>query len=176
VPQGFSAAVGGTSDIFLSVKGAKSGVIKGESQDSVHPNEIDVVRWSWGMESKAGLGGGTTAKGRAIVRELKIVKRFDSASTPLMSALRSNEMITKAVLVQRKAGKGQLEFLKITIEQGRVTELTVEAGDEEDQNSTDLLEYVSFSFNKISVEYTPQGKDGQAQGSMTFIDEWSGGA
>jgi hypothetical protein len=26
------------------------------------------------------------------------------------------------------------------------------------------------------VEYTPQGKDGQAQGSMTFTDEWSGGA
>ena len=169
MPQGFSAAVGGTSDIFLSVKGAKSGAIKGEAQDQAHTNEIDVVRWSWGMESKAGLGGGTTAKGRAIVRELKIVKRFDSASTPLMSALRSNEMI-------RKAGSKQLEFLKITIEQGRVTELTVEAGDEEDQNSTDLLEYVSFSFNKISVEYTPQGKDGQAQGSMTFIDEWSGGA
>jgi type VI secretion system secreted protein Hcp len=168
--------VGGTSDIFLSVKGSKSGVIKGEAQDQAHVNEIDVVRWSWGMESKAALGGGTAAKGRAIVRELKIVKRFDSASTPLMSALRNNEMITKAVLVQRKAGKGQLEFLKITIEQGRVTELTVEAGDEDDQNNADLLEYVSFSFNKISVEYTPQGKDGQAQGSMTFMDEWSGGA
>ena len=68
--------------------------------------------------------------GKAIVRELKIVKRVDSASTPLMSALRTNEMITKAVLTLRKAGKTQLEFLKITIEQGRVTALTVEAGDE----------------------------------------------
>jgi type VI protein secretion system component Hcp len=41
---------------------------------------------------------------------------------------------------------------------------------------TDLFEHVSFTFNKITVEYTPQGKDGQAQGSMLFQDEWSGGA
>jgi len=171
VPQAYTTAGSGTSDIFLSVKGAKSGVIKGESQDQQHAKEIDVVSWSWGMESQSSLGGGG-AKGKAIIRELKIVKRVDSSSTPLMAALRNNEMISKAVLTQRKAGKTQLEFLKITIEQGRVTSLTIEAGQEED--ATELLEYVSFSFNKISVEYTPQGKDGQAQGSMLFEDEWSG--
>jgi type VI secretion system secreted protein Hcp len=155
----------------LSVKGAKSGVIKGEAQDQQHLKEIDVVSWSWGMEAKPSLGGGG-ARGKAIIRELKIVKRVDSASTPLMSALRSNEMITKAVLTQRKAGKTALEFLKITIEQGRVTSLTIEAGT--NGNATELLENVSFSFNKITVEYTPQGKDGLAQGSMLFEDEWSG--
>jgi type VI secretion system secreted protein Hcp len=171
VPQAYPSAVSGTSDIFLSVKGAKSGVIKGEAQDQQHLKEIDVVSWSWGMEAKPSLGGGG-ARGKAIIRELKIVKRVDSASTPLMSALRSNEMITKAVLTQRKAGKTALEFLKITIEQGRVTSLTIEAGMHDD--ATELLENVSFSFNKISVEYTPQGKDGQAQGSMLFEDEWSG--
>jgi type VI secretion system secreted protein Hcp len=155
----------------LSVKGAKSGVIKGEAQDQQHLKEIDVVSWSWGMEAKPSLGGGG-ARGKAIIRELKIIKRVDSASTPLMSALRSNEMITKAVLTQRKAGKTALEFLKITIEQGRVTSLTIEAGT--NGNATELLENVSFSFNKITVEYTPQGKDGLAQGSMLFEDEWSG--
>ena len=82
-----------------------------------------MLSWSWGMQGRATHGGGT-ATGKAIVRELKIVKRVDSASTALMSALRSNEMITEAVLTLRKAGKGQLEFLKITIEQGRLTGLT----------------------------------------------------
>ena len=142
----------------------------GQAQDQQHAKEIDVVRWSWGMESKQSLGGGT-ARSKAAVRDLKIVKRVDSASTPLMAALRTNELITKAVLTQRKAGKTQLEFLKITIEQGRVTSLTIEAGDQEDP--TELLESVSFSFNKITVEYTPQGKDGQAQGSMSFTDEFT---
>jgi type VI secretion system secreted protein Hcp len=164
------AGANGVGDIFLSVKGARSGVIKGESQDLTHSKEIDVVSWSWGMQAKAALGGGSVATGKAIVHELKVVKRVDSASTPLMSALRSNEMITKAVLTQRKAGKSALEFLKVTIEQGRVTGLTIEAGDKE--GSPELFEHLSFSFNKITVEYTPQGGDGQAMGSMIYADSF----
>lgn len=155
--------------MFLSVKGAKSGLIKGESHDTSHADEIDVLSWSWGMEARTSLGGGTPT-GRAIVRELKIVKRVDSASTALMSALRSNEIITKAILTLRKAGKSPLEYLKITIEQGRVTGLTIEAGDQ--AGSPDVFENVVFSFNKITVEYVPQGKDGQARGATQFIDQW----
>ena len=167
--QSVPASLGGAGDIFLYVKGAKSGVIKGESQDSAHGKEIDVVSWSWGMQTQVSAGS-TTMKGRAIIRDLKIVKRVDSASTPLMSALRTNEPITKAVLTQRKAGTKQLEFLKVTIEQGRVTELTIEAGDA--SGSTNLLEHVSFTFNKITVEYIPQGPDGQSTGSMMYTDQW----
>ena len=161
----------GLGDMFLSIKGAKSGVIKGESEDEAHPKEIEVVSWSWGMQGQPSLGGGG-ATSKAIVRELKIVKRVDSASTPLMAALRSNELIAKAVLTLRKAGKTALEFLKITIEQGRVTSIAIDAG-EQRSGSPELFENVSFSFNKITVEYVPQGKDGQAQGAMTYIDEFA---
>ena len=160
----------GLGDMFLSIKGAKSGVIKGEAEDQLHGKEIEVVSWSWGMQGQPSLGGGTASR-KAIVRELKIVKKVDSASTPLMSALRSNEMITKAVLTLRKAGQTALEFFKITIEQGRVTSIEIDAG-EGRGGSANLFENVSFSFNKITVEYVPQGKDGQAQGAMTYIDEF----
>ena len=44
---------GGAGDMFLMVKGAKHGVIKGESQDDQHKGEIDVLSWSWGMQAKA---------------------------------------------------------------------------------------------------------------------------
>jgi type VI secretion system secreted protein Hcp len=169
VAQHQTAGANGHGDIFLSVKGARSGVIKGEAQDSGHANEIDVVSWSWGMEAKPALGG-SQASGKAIVHQLKIVKRVDSASTPLMAALRHNEMIQKAVLTQRKAGKTQLEFLKVTIEQGRVTGLTIEAGDK--AGGPDLFEHLSFSFNKITVEYVPQGPDGQPKGSMMYSDQF----
>jgi type VI secretion system secreted protein Hcp len=161
---------GGAGDMFLMVKGAKHGVIKGESQDGQHKGEIDVLSWSWGMQAKTSLGGGT-ATGKATINDLRIVKRVDSASTALMLALRTNEPIQKAVLTLRKAGKTQLEYLKVTIEQGRVTALTVDAGDL--SGSADIFERVSFSFNKIEVEYVPQGKDGQPQGGMTFADQWS---
>ena len=160
----------GTGDMFLMVKGAKHGLIKGESQDDQHKGEIEIVSWSWGMQAKTNIGGGT-ASGKAVINDLRIVKRVDSASTALMLALRTNEPIQKAVLTLRKAGKSQVEYLKITIEQGRVIGLTVEGGDP--AGSADVVERVSFSFNKIEVEYVPQGKDGQPQGSMTFADQWS---
>src|SRR5687768_3401261 len=151
---------GGVGDMFLMVKGAKHGLIKGEAHDDDHKGEIDVLSWSWGMQARPSLGGGT-ASGKATINDLKIVKRVDSASTALMNALRSNEVIQKAVLTLRKAGKGHLEYLKVTIEQGRVTSLTVDGGD--GAGSADVVERVSFSFNKIEVEYVPQGKEGLPQ-------------
>lgn len=158
--------------MFLHVKGAKHGVIKGESNDaSGHKGEIEVLSWSWGMKGKVTLGGGTgTPTGQTTIRELIVVKPVDRASTALMGALRTNETISKAVLTLRKAGKSQLEYLKITIEEGRVVGLDIEAGDR--SGSAALYETVTFSFNKISVVYTPQGEDGQAQGDTTFEDEW----
>jgi len=164
------AAGDSTGDMFLMIKGAKHGLIKGECQDDTHKGEIDVLSWSWGMQARPSLGGGG-ASGKASINELKVVKRVDSASTALMLALRTNESIQKAVLTLRKAGKSQLEFLKITIENGRVTGLTIEGGDV--GGGADLVERVSFAFNKIEVEYVPQGKDGLPQGGVTFADQWS---
>jgi type VI secretion system secreted protein Hcp len=165
-----SIVTGGAGDMFLMVKGAKHGLIKGESQDDQHKGEIEVLGWSWGMQGRPTLGGGT-ATGKATIHDLKIVKKVDTASTPLMLALRTNEQIQKAVLTLRKAGKSQVEYLKITIEQGRVTSLIIDGGDS--SGSPDVVEKVSFSFNKIEVEYVPQGKDGLPQGGMTFADQWS---
>ena len=156
--------------MFLMVKGAKHGLIKGEAEDKDHKGEIEVLSWSWGMQGKASLGGGA-ATGKATMHDLKIVKRVDSASTALMLALRTNEPIQKAVLTLRKAGKTQLEYMKVTIEQGRVMSLSIDGGDA--MGTAEVVERVTFSFNKIEVEYVPQGKDGQPQGSMSFADQWS---
>ena len=155
--------------MFFKVKGAKHGPIKGEAQDDKHKDEIEVLSWSWGMQGKAALGGGV-ATGKATMRELRIVKKVDKASTALMSALRTNEVIKEGILTLRKTGTSKVEYLIITIQDGRVMALDVEAGDE--SGSPTLLERVNFSFNKISVEYTPQGGDGMPQGSTTFEDQW----
>ena len=156
--------------MFLSVNGAKHGQITGEAQDDKHKNEVEVMAWSWGMQGKASIATGM-ATGKATVRELRITKRVDKASTALMSALRSNEPIKEAVLTVRKAGKKPLEYLKIKIEDGRVVSLDIEV----DNNSSSgaLLEKVAFSFNKISIEYTPQGPDGNPLGSTSFEDQWN---
>lgn len=156
--------------MFFKVKGAKSGQINGEANDQVHKNEIEVLAWSWGMQGKPSLGGGT-ASGKATIRELRITKRVDKSSTALMSALRTNEEIKEAILTLRKAGKKPLEYLTIKIENGRVVSIDLEAGDV--SGSPALFERVSFSFNKISVQYTPQAPDGSGQGATSFEDEWT---
>lgn len=160
----------GAGDMFFKVKGAKHGDINGEAQDQKHKNEIEVLSWSWGMQGKPSLGGGS-ASGKATMRELRIVKKVDKASTALMSALRTNELIKEATLTLRKIGTSKLEYFKIKIEDGRVMSLDVEAGDKDGKPA--LYERVSFSFNKISVEYTPQGGDGMPQGTTTFEDVWT---
>jgi type VI secretion system secreted protein Hcp len=155
-------------DMFLKVEGATRGVIKGESRDEKHADEIDVLGWSWGMQTHAGISAAGHS-GKASLNELHVLKLADSASTALMTALRNNEQIKKAVLTVRKAGKGQFDYLKVTIENARITSLDI--GSSSEELGPKISEKLSFAFHKISVEYVPQGEDGQPRGGMTFATE-----
>src|SRR5688572_29841981 len=120
------------------------------------------------MQSR-GVMGAVGPSSKAAVEELDIQKRVDSASTPLMSVLKGNEQIKKATLTVCKAGSTPaLEYLKVVLEDARITSLHVFSDDHE------LMEKVSFSFQKISVEYIPQGSEGGARGNTTF-DATTGG-
>lgn len=154
--------------MFLKIDGAKSGAIKGEAADTTHKDEIDVVGWSWGMRSQTDMASGGAAS-KATLREISFRKKVDSASVALMSALRNNEPIKKALLTVRKAGKQPLEYVKITMENGRITSLDIDSV--EGGESSDLLERLTLSFQKIEVEYVPQGEDGAPRGSMVFQTE-----
>ena len=155
-------------DMFLKVEGATCGPIKGESSDDAHEGEIDIHGWAWGMQSQTDMAG-SGAGGKASMRELVLRKKVDSASTALMTALRNNEPIRRAVLTVRKAGgKEPVDALAITIEQGRITSLSVDSAG---GGVADIVEQLAFSFQRISVEYTPQGEDGATRGAMRFETE-----
>jgi type VI secretion system secreted protein Hcp len=157
-------------DMFLKLDSAKQGPIKGEAQDEKHKEEIELIGWGWGMRAQTAMGGGG-ATGKATVHELNIIKRVDSASTGLMSAMRNNDVIKKAVLTVRKAGGTPLDYLKITTQNGRITVLDVQSG--ESGSEAELIEKLSLAFQKICVEYVPQGADGQPRGGMMFETEIS---
>ncbi|MDS4014049.1 MAG: type VI secretion system tube protein Hcp [Candidatus Accumulibacter sp.] len=152
--------------MFLKIDGARQGPIRGEAADPRHEGEIDVVSWSWGMDSPGDAFGNQTA--RTSFEQLRVVKRADCASTALMSALRNNELIRKAVLSVRKAGDA-LEYLRITIEKGRLTHHRIRGG--EGADSAEVLEELAMSFQKVIVEYVPQGKSGSGRGTTTFESE-----
>ena len=158
-------------DIFLMVQGQKAGKINGESEDSGHKDEIDVLSWSWGMVSPTDLATGQAAR-KYSAQALTVTKRVDKASTALMSALTGNETITKAVLTVRKAGKKgvPIEYLKIILEQARLVSHHVHTSP---SDPAAVLEDLSLAFQKITVDYTPQGPDGQPRGGTTFAANWA---
>jgi type VI secretion system secreted protein Hcp len=151
-------------DMFLKIDGSRQGAIKGEARDAGHIDEIDVLGWNWGMEGNL-IHGQATAK--TTVRELKIIKHVDKATTALLSALRSNEIIRKAVLTVRKAGgKDPIEYYTISMEKGRITAVIQQSGDPDEP--TALNEEVSIAFSKVAIEYKPQGDDGLIRGGTMF--------
>lgn len=156
------------SDMFFSLAGQRSGPVKGESQDEAHKGEIDIVGWSWGIEAQAEMAG-SGLSGKATVKQLRLLKHVDCASTALMILAANNELIKKALLTVRKAGTAQQEYFKLTIEKGRITSYDVQAPQSE--ANPEMLEVVTIAFQKIEVEYRTQGADGQLKGGALFVHE-----
>ena len=67
-------------DIFIKI-----GDLKGESVDTKHKGEIDVLAWSWGMTQSGtthtGSGGGA---GKVNVQDLSFTKYVDKSTPNLM--------------------------------------------------------------------------------------------
>ena len=155
------------ADMFLKVEGARQGQIKGEASDSAHVGEIEVNGWNWGMDGNATAFGAKAA--HTTLQELVVRKAVDSASTGLMSALRSNEVIKKAVLTVRKAGGvASVPFLTVTVEKARIVSHRMTNAVE---GAPDLTEEVRIAFYKVQVEYRPQDESGAGKGVNTFETE-----
>jgi len=167
-----SSAVGTSTgaDMFLAVRSARAGDIKGEAAATDHSDEIVVHGWSWGMTQQvaaaAPTGGGGSARQagqRRSLRPLTVYKRLDKATTSLMAVLGSNDSVRTAVLTMRKAGEGQQDFFKVTLTDGRVVDLDYAA----DEHGN-VVEQVTFAFAKIEIEYKPQTPAGGRGGATTF--------
>ena len=146
-------------DMFIKI-----GDIKGESQDSVHKESIDILAWSWGLSQSGSFSsGGGGGSGKVNVQDLSLTKYVDASSTALMLAACKGTHIKSAVLTVRKAGDKPLEYLKITLDNVLVSSLSTGGSGGEDR----LTENVSLNFAKFKVEYSKQGKDGGTTGTST---------
>ena len=155
-------------DMHLRMEGKSTGPIKGESNAPEHLGEIEVKEWSWGMHGPSAIGG-MSPSSRVALSELRITKGVDRASKSLMSVMRKNEQIKKAVLSIRKAGsKPPIDYLQITIERGRITafDIGTVAPDQ-----PELVERFSIAFEKIEVAYVGQSGTGAKEAASSFADE-----
>jgi type VI secretion system secreted protein Hcp len=149
------------SDIF-----AKLGDIKGESLDSKHKDEIEVLSYSWGVTNAGsmshGSGGG---EGKATFHDLSFVHKIDKASPVLMQACATGVHIKEATITHRKAGKEQHEYLIVKMNDIIITGVTHSgAAGQPDTGS----EMVTLSFAKVDLEYKPQNANGSLGAGVSF--------
>jgi type VI secretion system secreted protein Hcp len=139
-------------DYFLKIDG-----IAGESTDAKHKEEIELVSFNWGVaqqsSGRAGSGGGA---GKAQFKGFEFIMRVNKASPQLFLATVSGKHIKEANLSVRKAGKSQLEYLKIKFTDILVSSFNQAAGADQPE------EMVAFNFAKIQIEYSAQSAKGSA--------------
>ena len=151
------------TDIF-----AKIGDIKGESLDAKHKDEIEVLSFSWGVSNtgSSGSGGGAGgATGKAVFQDLQIVHGIDNATPALLKACATGQHIKDATITHRKAGKGQQEFLIVTL-----NDVTIVAVSHTGAEAEPYVEAVSLKFAKVDFHYrssAPTGRSTRASTSST---------
>jgi type VI secretion system secreted protein Hcp len=153
------------ADAYLSVRTKRAGELKGEVSAKGHENSIEVHGFEFGVAASSAIGSGQ-ATARRQYKHLVVMKRLDSSSTSLLSALSTNDEVKELKLALRKPGDGQEDFFTITLAGARVVgvDLDFDAGG-------DAVERASFAFTKIDVEYRVQGANGILGAASTFTDE-----
>jgi len=146
-------------DYFLKIDS-----IPGESQDSKHKDEIQLESWSFGgtQGGTMAFGGGGGA-GKVQMQDFHFVMKNCKASPKLFLAMTNGQHIKNAILVCRKAGKEQQEYLKYTF-----TDLLISSFQTSGSGSSDVLpmDQISFNFSEIESEYREQNQDGTLKGPV----------
>ncbi len=150
------------TDIFLKIKD-----VEGESQDSKHGKEIDILSWSWGMRQPAsnqiGSGGGL---GQVEVHDIRITKNIDKSSPILQKFCVSGQHIGDVTLTSRKVGGADRdEFIVITLKEAMVSSLSLGHASGNDAPT----EEVAINFGQIKFEYKPQATEsGSPEATVEF--------
>jgi type VI secretion system secreted protein Hcp len=146
-------------DVFL-----KLGDVKGESKDSKHADEIDVLSWSWGVSQSSTIShGGGGGAGKANFNDLSFMHALDKASPVLMKACAMGDHFDSATLVSRKVGKGPQDYLIIKMKEVFITSVQPSGSSEHP------MESVSMQFGHVDLEYKPQKPDGSLDAGVHFI-------
>jgi len=145
-------------DYFLKIDG-----IEGESKDSKHTGEIDVLSWSWG-ETNAGTArqGGGMGAGKVQMQDFHFVMEVCKATPKLIEACATGKHIPNATLTARKAGGDQQEYLKY-----KYYELLISSYQTGGSGAGPIPnDQISFNYSKMEIEYKEQNQDGTLKGPV----------
>ena len=140
--------------------------ITGDTTDDAHPDEIEVLGWSWGLlrSGTQDVTGRTTA-GKVSGQEFTFQKYMDSSSPVLLKHVCDGQGIPEGVLtVQTSGGKDEkVEALVLLMEDVTLTSFTPGGAGEAGQNIP--TESVSMTCKRFTYKYTGQKPDSHADAS-----------
>jgi type VI secretion system secreted protein Hcp len=154
-----STSVVSASDMFLKLTN-----IKGESQDSKHKDEIDVLSWSWGLSE----GTGRVKKGSIAprcIQDLTLTKYVDTSTPELIMLGVMGQTAKEGILTVRKSGEKQSEYLTLKMTDVMVTSYQTGGSAASD---APLVDEVVLHFSSIQGEYRPQKADGSLGSAVVF--------
>jgi type VI secretion system secreted protein Hcp len=131
--------------VFLKLDG-----ISGESADTWHAGEIELLSWQWGVSAAH---PAPDAEDSAPFTEINVTKVTDCASTELVKACLTRRVIPSARLTARQSSA--LDFIRVIMTDvyiGHV--LFAQSGDGHPTES------VTLGFRAFSIEYIKAREDG----------------
>jgi type VI secretion system secreted protein Hcp len=157
---GCNATLHAALDIFLDIP-----EIPGESVDSVHTNQVDVLAWAWGMSNSGTTHLGTNAgAGKVSFQNLNLTKYVDKASPRLMLHCANGDHLTNVTLYVRKVTVNPIEYIKIELTDVLVAGVSTGGYEGEDR----LTENVALNFANVKSKYVPTKSDGSADTAFLF--------
>lgn len=159
------------SDVSISAaakQGASSGYevhldlvkIQGESNSTAHPNEIEIVSFSWGLSNTAvrSAQGDSTKGGKASVGEISLVKHTDKSSPGLFLAVTGCQTFPTATISLSKStgGKKPEDYFVIKLTNAYVSSLHFSSPSAEGLGT----ETLTLNFQKINMDYRQQNTMG----------------
>jgi type VI secretion system secreted protein Hcp len=148
-------------DYFLKL----SDKIEGESADEKHKKEVQLMSWSWGGSQTTTVAGtGGSGAGKASLSDFSVMTYFDKSTPQFFKALCKGQHIATGTMTAVKAGSDGSPYLTVDLEELFVTSLQISASSEVPTIS------ISFSYNKIKIEYFTQDEKGQttSTGAVTY--------
>lgn len=133
----------------------KIGDIKGESQNSEHRDEIDILSWSWGASSDAK---------SACLQDIIFIKESDSATPVLLMNQIDNVVYPSAVFsINRSSLIRTRDYIILEFKNVRVNSHSIN-GAGADERPT---EQISLSFDEVTYTYIPQSNEGANDAPIT---------
>ena len=153
------AAAAAAGDVFLRLDG-----ITGESTDSKHKGEIDILSYTQSFTNNAAISAGGGGSGRVTCGAVTVLKNIDRSSPGFIRLVTTGAHVPKGVITFRTAGESPIEYYKVTL-----TDVIVTAVNQTDSPDPGrIIEQVSMLADRFQFEYTPIDAAGRPGATTKF--------